>query len=288
MTVAKSKSTHPQGRIIEALLKCQMEVESIPKTGTAPPVMGSFKFAEVGQVVTAARNALIKNGLVLTSRVHPDVTPRIDEQGITHVVYVFDLWHESGECIQNISSIYAHGGDRNSKGGWGDKGGNKASTAAQKYGIIRLFNIPTVDDDSDGQSLPETDRKRAESPSPRRSAPRPAPSSAPAPAPEPQGNREGPATEAQLKSARIYPIGFKKAEEFFTKDECQEDKAKKFCAIDWALQRIGCRTIKQLRPSQLDEYVNYLHGYAGPVTQGSHAGGEEQPPPPQEEYEEEF
>ena len=291
MAAAKSSPTDPNAKIITALLKCQVEVESVPKTGKAPAVMGGFMFAEVGAVVTVARAALIKNGLVLTARVGGTAPPHIDEQGITHVIYIFDLWHESGACIQAISSIYAHGGDRNSKGGWGDKGGNKASTAAQKYGIIRLFNIPTVDDDSDGHSLPETDRKRQESPSPRRPAPRPAPSSAPKPPPRQSSgapDQGALASEQELKDARIYPIGFKKAEEFFPKHECQEDKAKKFCALDWAMERIGIRSVKQLRSSQLDEFVNYLNGYPGPVTQGSHAEEEEPPPPDDDEYQEEF
>jgi hypothetical protein len=286
-----AKTANPKGAIIQALLKCQMAVESIPKTGTAPAVMGGFKFAEVGAVVAAARAAMIDNGLLLTARVSSDVTPHIDEQGITHVLYTFDLWHESGECIEDISSIYAHGGDRNSKGGWGDKGGNKASTAAQKYGIIRLFNIPTVDDDSDGHALPETERPARRAPA-RRAAPRPAPSPAPAPPPQPSsgGHGEGPATEAELKAAKIYPTGFKKAEEFYSKDECAVDPKKKFCAIDFALGMMGVRTVKQLRVSQLDEFVNHLHGYPGPF---DNADPNEPPPPdendyPEGEYEEEL
>ena len=256
----------PVAEIIQALLECQKDVDHIEKTGTAPAVMGGFKFAEVGVVVAAARKAMIEHGLLLTARVSPQYSPKIDEQGITHVIYIFDLWHSSGACIPGICSIYTHGGDRNSKGGWGDKGGNKASTAAQKYGLIRLFNIPTVDEgeyndlDSDAHSQPEVPAPHVPRP--------PLPEGTPARTPNQAADAAAPGdpivSEGDIKTAQVWKVGFTKAGQFFTEEQL-EVKKNKFCAIDHANQQFGIRSVKQLRRSQLRDYVQCMVDYPGPA-----------------------
>lgn len=268
--VEQQDALGPVSDIICALLECQKVVDHIEKTGTAPAVMGGFKFAEVGQVVAAARKAMIEHGLALTASVSNQLTPHIDEQGITHVIYSFDLWHISGACIPGICSIYAHGGDRNSKGGWGDKGGNKASTAAQKYGIIRLFNIPTVDEgeynelDSDAHSQPDVPMTRTFTTNqPHQREEPPPPSRTPDQAAEAAAPGDPIATEADIKKAQVWKTGFTKAGQFFTEEQL-EIKKNKFCAIDYANQQFGIRSVKQLRKSQLRDYVQCMVDYPGP------------------------
>src|SRR5260370_25590541 len=89
-----------------------------------------------------------------------------DEDNVIDVEYPFTVAHVSGEQWPQPLRQTGVSMCRNSKGGWDDKSLNKCHTAARKYFLLALFQIPTGDEaDADrGESFDknsEDDGRRA-------------------------------------------------------------------------------------------------------------------------------
>jgi len=70
-----------------------------------------------------------------------------DEENVIAVEYAFTVAHVSGETWPQPLRQTGVSTCRNSKGGWDDKSLNKCHTAARKYFLLALFQIPTGDED---------------------------------------------------------------------------------------------------------------------------------------------
>jgi len=74
-----------------------------------------------------------------------------DEDNVIAIEYAFTVAHASGETWPHAIKQTGVSTCRNSKGGWDDKSLNKCHTAARKYFLLALFQIPTGEEDDADQ-----------------------------------------------------------------------------------------------------------------------------------------
>lgn len=151
------------------LAQIMYEAERIPKNGTAPQVMGGYKFVQVGDAADYIRKALAEHKITMlpTSVQVVGQTDRTTAKGGT--MTTVDLLMEwtltdgdSGETVTIMS--FGAGADG------GDKYSGKASTSAMKYALLTGFLLSTGDD-TEAHVNPET-RAHGERPAPPRLPPR--------------------------------------------------------------------------------------------------------------------
>ena len=125
------------------------EVDYVQKKGTN--TFHNYKFAAVGDVLAKLQPAMFKHGLVIVqNEVSHTLTGAVME-----VKYEFSLIHKSGAVWPDRPVHTGMAAATNSKGGFDDKCVNKCMTAARKYFLLALFQIPTGDDvDADADEGP--------------------------------------------------------------------------------------------------------------------------------------
>lgn len=126
--------------ITKAILKVMSGVSFIHKAGKNE--FHGYKYATEGDALAALRPHLIENELVIISDVIEHMPP--DEFGNTTVKVQYRILHSSGEEI--VCHFVGCGNDRSSKGAVGDKGVYKALTGANKYFLLKTFQLETGDD----------------------------------------------------------------------------------------------------------------------------------------------
>jgi hypothetical protein len=127
------------------LAQVMYEAERIPKNGTAPAVMGGYKFVQVGDAADFIRKALAEKVITMMPT-KVTVVGQVDRPtlkgGTMTTVDLVTEWTltdgESGESI-TIESFGA-GADG------GDKYSGKASTSAMKYALLTGFLLSTGED----------------------------------------------------------------------------------------------------------------------------------------------
>jgi hypothetical protein len=135
--------------ITKAIVKVMAGVSFVQKAGKNE--FHGYKYATEGDALNALRPHLIANELVIISDVVEHTSP--DEFGNTTVKVQYRILHSSGEEI--VCHFVGCGNDRSSKGVIGDKGIYKALTGANKYFLLKTFQLETGDD-------PERDDKTQE------------------------------------------------------------------------------------------------------------------------------
>lgn len=126
--------------ITKAILKVMSGVSFVQKAGKNE--FHGYKYATEGDALAALRPHLIENELVIISDVIEHTSP--DEFGNTTVRVQYRILHSSGEEI--VCHFVGCGNDRSSKGAIGDKGVYKALTGANKYFLLKTFQLETGDD----------------------------------------------------------------------------------------------------------------------------------------------
>jgi hypothetical protein len=203
-------SSQPETRSLHTkLAEVMAEAERVPKNGTAPASMGSFRFATIGDIEDAVRKAL---GSRKVSFLPVAVEPTADwtatlQSGKTmfyqsvRVTYRFTDG-ETGESVE-IQSM-GTGSDTQ------DKATPKALTGALKYALLEAFLIPTGDDQeahdaSNGEAVTAAQRQHAPqrhvAAAPRRSStavPEPEWDGLPVAHPNGTGHGTGPMTTREL------------------------------------------------------------------------------------------
>jgi hypothetical protein len=129
-------------KILAALHDVMGKVGYVQKKGTND--YQKYKYAGEGNLLEVLRPAMVEAGLMLLPNQKSVAGP--DEYGITTVCVEYTLAHKDGDIWPEKLIAYGTGGDRNSKGGVGDKGLYKAATGANKYLLFKLFQIETGDD----------------------------------------------------------------------------------------------------------------------------------------------
>lgn len=123
--------------VTDAVLKVMEEVGYIQKTGTNQ--FHNYKYASIEAVLEKVQPALVKCGLAITQS---EVSHGIVADGnLMEAVYEFTLSANGTQSAPirhtGLASL------RNTKGGYDDKALNKCHTAARKYFILGVFQIPT-------------------------------------------------------------------------------------------------------------------------------------------------
>lgn len=143
------------GKVATAISAVMNEIGIIAKEGTNS--FHHYKYAQMQDILQKLTPLLAKNGLVIFQT---EVgRAMFDEDRAISVQYQFTIAHTSGEAWPDRPLQTGLSRCRDSKGGFDDKALNKCHTAARKYFLLALFQIPTgEEDDADSH---ETGRRQA-------------------------------------------------------------------------------------------------------------------------------
>jgi hypothetical protein len=139
-TLSPPPTAAPAATLVSAIAAVMAEVHTIAKLGENK--FHGYRFARMGDILQEITPLLGKHGIVIFQ----SETGRamFDQDNVIAVQYAFTVVHESGEkwpetILQTGSSTC-----RSQKTGtWDDKCLNKCHTAARKYFLSALFQIPT-------------------------------------------------------------------------------------------------------------------------------------------------
>lgn len=160
----------PIANIAKAISAVMSEIGVVAKEGTNK--FHNYKYATIGDVLHKLTPLLGKHGLMI---VQNEVEHKIDQRHIA-VTYEFTIAHESGEVWPDKPRKTGMSLAVDKGGGWDDKAFNKSATAARKYFLLELFQVPTGDmtdvpddpgsEEHDGDERVPLQQQRASAPPP--------------------------------------------------------------------------------------------------------------------------
>jgi hypothetical protein len=138
MSLPALPSPAPAG-LIAAIAAVMTDVHSVAKDGVN--TFHGYKYATMGNLLREVTPLLGRHGIV----VFQTETGRamFDGENVIAVEYAFTVVHSSGERWPDPIKQTGVSRCRDSKGGWDDKSLAKCHTAARKYFLLSLFQIPT-------------------------------------------------------------------------------------------------------------------------------------------------
>lgn len=144
--------------LVGAIAAVMNEVHTVAKRGVNE--FHRYAYARMEDILKEITPLLGRHGLVIFQ----SETGRamFDEDNVIAVEYAFTVAHVSGETWPQPLRQTGVSTCRNSKGGWDDKSLNKCHTAARKYFLLALFQIPTGEEDDADQGENETRRAAAQ------------------------------------------------------------------------------------------------------------------------------
>jgi hypothetical protein len=130
-----------------------LEIDKVAKRGQN--TFHNYRYAKMEDILQHLTPLLGRHGLAIFQ----DEVGRsmFDNDAVIAITYEFVVAHESGEVWPQRLRQTGASRCRDSKGGWDDKAVNKCHTAARKYFLLSLFQIPTGDEadpDQDGTARP--------------------------------------------------------------------------------------------------------------------------------------
>jgi hypothetical protein len=146
----------PTGKVAKAIANCMREVGTIKKRGHNE--FFNYKYATFDDLLYAITPLMGEHGLAVTQN---EVEMKQEKQHLT-VKYEFIVYHESGESLPpqmftGMSLLMTR------KGTYDDKAINKAHSAARKYFLLSLFQVPAGDFD-DADEAPDANQRRVPGP----------------------------------------------------------------------------------------------------------------------------
>jgi hypothetical protein len=135
------------GGLVGAIAAVMNEVHVVAKRGENE--FHRYRYATMGDILKEITPLLGQHGIVIFQ----SETGRamFDDDNVIAVEYAFTVAHASGETWPHAIKQTGVSTCRNSKGGWDDKSLNKCHTAARKYFLLALFQIPTGEEDDADQ-----------------------------------------------------------------------------------------------------------------------------------------
>jgi hypothetical protein len=129
----------PAATLVQAIACVMSEVHTVAKRGENE--FHRYRYATMGDILKEITPLLGRHGIVIFQ----SETGRamFDDDNVIAVEYTFTVAHVSGETWPQPLRQTGVSTCRNSKGGWDDKSLNKCHTAARKYFLLSLFQIPT-------------------------------------------------------------------------------------------------------------------------------------------------
>lgn len=160
-----------QAELIDALAKIMGEVKSVEKRGTND--FHRYKYATAADVMHKLQPLMAEHGIVVFQ--HEKTREMMMDGAALAIAYEFTIAHRSGAVWPEKPIHTGVAAAKTTKGSPDDKAANKCHTAARKYFLLALFQIPTGDyddADADGDVPQNTTTTRQQS--------RPAPQQRPA------------------------------------------------------------------------------------------------------------
>src|SRR5260221_13617715 len=138
--------------LVSAIAAVMAEVNIVAKRGVNE--FHRYRYATMGDILQEITPLLGKHGLVIFQ----SETGRamFDEDNVIAIEYAFTVAHASGEIWPHAIKQTGVSTCRNSKGGWDDKSLNKCHTAARKYFLLALCQIPTGNEEDAAQGEDST------------------------------------------------------------------------------------------------------------------------------------
>lgn len=141
--------TDAPANLISALAKIMGEVGAVKKEGKND--FHRYTYATASDVFFGLQPLLAKHGIIIFQ----DEVARefVANDTAIAVTYEFMIAHSSGEVWPHKQHHTGVAAAKTSKGSFDDKSVNKCHTAARKYFVLALFQIPTgdyADPDADG------------------------------------------------------------------------------------------------------------------------------------------
>lgn len=133
------------GGLTGAIAAVMAEIEAVEKGGKNK--FHDYKYARMQDILTVLTPLMGKHGLVIFQTEYSRMM--FDNNNVLAVQYQFTVAHKSGEVWPQRPLQTGVSKCRNTKDGFDDKAWNKAHTAARKYFLLALFQIPTEDEDAD-------------------------------------------------------------------------------------------------------------------------------------------
>jgi hypothetical protein len=142
------------GGLVAAIAAVMADVHTVAKNGQN--TFHNYRYARMEDILKEITPLLGRHGLVIFQ----SETGRamFDEDNVIAVEYVFTVAHVSGETWPQPLRQTGVSTCRNSKGGWDDKSLNKCHTAARKYFLLALFQIPTGEEDDADQGMSDSQK----------------------------------------------------------------------------------------------------------------------------------
>ena len=135
-------------KIVAAIAKIMGEVGSVKKEGENK--FHNYKYATASDILHKLQPLLAREKLVIFQN---ECGRELVADGLAlAITYEFSIAHAEGDTWADKPKHTGMAAARNTKGGFDDKAANKCHTAARKYFLLALFQIPTGDyDDADEQ-----------------------------------------------------------------------------------------------------------------------------------------
>lgn len=130
-------------QLTAAIANVMKDIDIVAKRGVNE--FHCYRYATMGDILKEITPLLGRHGLAIFQ----SETGRtmFDNDNVIAIEYAFIVAHESGETWPHALRQSGVSTCRNSKGGWDDKSLNKCHTAARKYFLLSLFQIPTGEED---------------------------------------------------------------------------------------------------------------------------------------------
>jgi hypothetical protein len=132
-------------KITAAIAGVMAEIEGVQKGGTNK--FHDYRYARMQDILTALTPLLGKHGLAIFQTEHH--RSMFDNGNVIAIQYRFTIAHASGQVWPEHPLQTGMSFCRDKHGKYDDKSLNKAHTAARKYFLLALFQIPTEDVDAD-------------------------------------------------------------------------------------------------------------------------------------------
>ena len=161
----------PFAKLAGAIAAVMAEIKPVEKSGWND--FYKYNYAKMGDLSIELTPLMGRHGIVVFQ--NEVDRAMFDEGKVISVRYQFTVVHSSGEIWPERPLITGMSRCRDSKGGFDDKAFNKADTAARKYFLLSLFQIPTDDEhpDTDGDGGGQQQRAPQQRPQGRRPVPSP-------------------------------------------------------------------------------------------------------------------
>ena len=158
-------------KLADAISAITKEIAEDPIQKKGKNAFHNYSYARMQDILGGLAPLMGKHGItVMQAEVERGL---LDNGNVIFATYDFTIIHKSGEVWPFPQRQTGTSKVRDSKGGYDDKGLNKCHTAARKYFLLSLFQIPTTDDeDADshdsygGRTRPVPPKKQAETSAP--------------------------------------------------------------------------------------------------------------------------